>query len=93
MEQEIIVKRAKEFFILFASQTLLYCLVCINIRAVAQAHYVWLSVSDFFVAFVSFFVIKKISQSTDTVYQWAGYVTGSVIGSLLGTYISTKTLT
>jgi hypothetical protein len=90
LEQEIIIKRAKEFGLLFASQTILYCLICINIRAVAHADYCTLSVSDFFVAFVSFFVIKKIAQSTDATYQWAGYVTGSVCGSLLGTYISTK---
>jgi hypothetical protein len=80
--------KAKEFLILCVIQIVSYTLLCINYRAVAQAHYVQSAVSDFMIASLTFFVIKKIAHGQDHMHQWAGYATGSVIGSFLGIYLS-----
>jgi len=37
---------------------------------------------------MSFFVIRKIAKSEDSLHQWIGYAVGSVIGSYLGIYLS-----
>lgn len=67
----------------------MYGILCINYRAVAQAQYNIAAISDFTIASMSFFVIRKIAKSEDALHQWVGYVSGSVIGSYLGIYIST----
>lgn len=67
----------------------MYGILCINYRAVAQAEYNIAAISDFTIASMSFFVIRKIAKSDDALHQWIGYVSGSVIGSYLGIYIST----
>lgn len=81
--------KLKEASVLFFIQIILYGILCINFRAVAQAEYHIAAVSDFTVASLNFFVIRKISRSEDTLHQWLGYVLGSVAGSYLGIYIST----
>jgi hypothetical protein len=85
-------KKLKEFSIMFFIQVVSYTLLCINFRAVAQAHYVQSAASDFVIATLSFFVIKKIANSDDTVHQWLGYALGGVVGSILGIYTSTLML-
>jgi hypothetical protein len=80
--------KLKEAAILGIIQIVLYSILCINFRAVANAHYHEAALTDFLVASMNFFIIKKIAQSTDALHQWIGYVTGSVIGSYLGIYLS-----
>lgn len=80
--------KIKEAFILCIIQIVLYGILCINFRAVASAEYHKAALTDFLVASLNFFVIKKIAGSTDALHQWIGYVTGSVIGSYLGIYLS-----
>lgn len=82
-------QKFKEAATLFAIQIVLYGILCINFRAVAQAEYNIAAISDFTVASLNFFVIRKIAKSEDAIHQWAGYVLGSVAGSYLGIYIST----
>ena len=82
-------QKFKEAATLFAIQIVLYSILCINFRAVAQAEYNIAAISDFTVASLNFFVIRKIAKSEDAIHQWAGYVLGSVAGSYLGIYIST----
>ena len=82
-------QKFKEAALLFFIQIVLYGILCINFRAVAQAQCDVAAVSDFTVASLNFFVIRKIANSNDTLHQWAGYVLGSVAGSYLGIYIST----
>jgi len=82
-------QKFKEAALLFFIQIVLYGILCINFRAVAQAQYNVAALSDFTVASLNFFVIRKIANSNDTLHQWAGYVLGSVAGSYLGIYIST----
>lgn len=81
--------KLKEASILFFIQIVLYGILCINFRAVAQAEYHIAAISDFTIASLNFFVIRKISKSEDTLHQWLGYVLGSVVGSYLGIYVST----
>lgn len=80
--------KIKEASILFLIQVILYGLLCINYRAVALAHYHDAAATDFIIASMNFFVIRKIAKSGDAVHQWVGYVLGSVVGSYLGIYLS-----
>jgi hypothetical protein len=81
-------EKLKEAIILGVIQIVLYSILCMNFRAVAGAHYHEAALTDFLIASMNFFVIRKIAQSTDTFHQWIGYVTGSVIGSYVGIYLS-----
>ena len=84
--------KIKEFGLMFIIQVVSYGLLCINYRAVAQAHYFWDSLSDFAIATLSYFVIKRIATSDNTLHQWLGYALGGVVGSILGIYLSTVLL-
>lgn len=81
-------KKLKEASILCLIQIVLYGILCINFRAVADAEYHKAALTDFIIASLNFFVIKKISSTTDSLHQWIGYVVGSIIGSYLGIYLS-----
>lgn len=82
-------EKLKEALLLMIIQIFLYILLCINFRAIAQVQYSVAILSDFAVASMNFFVIRKISKSNDSLHQWLGYVIGSVIGSCAGIYLST----
>jgi hypothetical protein len=86
------VVKIKEFLIMFATQVTSYSILCINYRAVAQAHYFWSALSDFAIATLGYFVIKRIANSDNTLHQWLGYALGGVVGSILGIYLSTVIL-
>lgn len=81
-------KKFKEAAILFLIQVTSYSFLCINYRAVAEKEYHIAAITDFMLATISFFVIRKIAKSDDALHQWMGYVSGSVVGSYLGIYIS-----
>ena len=82
------ITKLKEASVLFIIQLVLYGLLCVNFRAVALAHYHEAALSDFTIASINFFVIRKIAKSDDAMHQWVGYVLGSVAGSYLGIYVS-----
>jgi hypothetical protein len=81
--------KIKETSILFIIQVILYGLLCINYRAIAEVQYHWAALSDFAVASLNFFVIRKITSGGEAFHKWVGYVLGSVAGSYLGIYLST----
>ena len=81
-------KKLKEAGLLFSVQIVLYAIWCINFRAVADAHYHAAAISDFMIASINFFVIKKISHGQDQFHQRLGYALGSVVGSYLGIWLS-----
>jgi len=81
-------KKFKEALLLFCIQIISYSLLCINFRAVATTDYHEAAITDFMLASLSFFVIRKIARSEDAIHQWLGYVAGSVTGSYLGIYLS-----
>jgi hypothetical protein len=82
-------QKIKEAATLFAVQLFSYSLLCINYRAVAETQYHLSALTDFTLASMSFFIIRKIARSEDALHQWIGYVVGSVAGSYLGIYVST----
>jgi len=82
-------QKFKEAAILFFIQIALYGLLCINYRAIAEVQYHWAALSDFIIASMNFFIIRKIANIEDALHQWIGYVLGSVVGSYLGIYLST----
>lgn len=82
-------KATKESLALFFVQVILFAVLCVNFRAIASAHYHTAAVSDFVIASLQFFVIKRIADSDSSVKHWVGYTLGSVAGSYLGIYIST----
>ncbi len=83
------VKNIKSFFILFFIQIVGYALLCINYRAVGRGEYVTSAISDFMIASLTFFVIKKIADDeSKSVLLWLGYALGSIVGSVLGIWIS-----
>lgn len=81
--------KIREFMILCGIQIILYTIFCVNFRAVAKADYHMAAGSDFLIASLNFFVIRKIAHGQDNFHQWAGYTSGSVIGSYIGIYVST----
>lgn len=80
--------KLKEALLLCLIQIVVYGILCINFRAVVHTDYHEAALTDFMIASLNFFVIKKIANSTDALHQWLGYVVGSVIGSYLGIYLS-----
>lgn len=82
-------QKLKEATLLFCIQICSYSLLCVNYRAVAQTQYHVAALTDFMLASMSFFIIRKIARSEDALHQWVGYVLGSVAGSYLGIYVST----
>jgi hypothetical protein len=81
-------KKIKEALILFVIQIILYSILYINFRAVAQANYHQAALTGFLISSINFFVIQRISKSNDALHQWIGYSTGSVIGAYVGIYLS-----
>lgn len=83
-------QKLKEALLLAAIQIVSYSLLCINYRAVATTQYHSAALTDFMLATLSFFIIRKIARSEEALHQWIGYVTGSVIGSYLGIWVSVQ---
>ena len=87
-------EQVKNFTLLFLTQVLMYTLLCINYRSVADGHYIHSMISDGLIACTSFFVIKKIAQSEDQgFWLWLGYTLGSMVGSIIGIWIHKELLT
>ena len=62
--------KVKEAVVLAVIQIVLYSLICVNYRAIAQLHYHEAAMADFLIASMNFFVIRKIAQSGDAFHQW-----------------------
>lgn len=78
----------REGFILFFAQMLSFAIISINYRAIAQANYFWAILSDIIVAALSYFVIRRIAKSNNSIIQWFGFTIGSVAGTVIGIYFS-----
>lgn len=74
---------------LFFAQLILYSIVTINYRAIAQADYLITGLSAAGIAILSFFTIRIISKDTQyPAASWTGYIIGSVTGDLAGIFFS-----
>jgi len=85
---EIKIKDIKDSFILFFAQMLSFAIITINYRAVAQASYLWSILTDLIVAGLSYFVIRRIVKSKNTITQWFGFTIGSATGTAIGIFLS-----
>lgn len=85
---EIRRKDIRDSLILFLAQMLSFAVISINYRAVAQASYIWSVVTDIVIASLSYFVVRKIAKSKESVCQWAGFALGSAVGTILGIWAS-----
>ena len=81
-------KDIQDSFMLFFAQMLSFAVITINYRAVAQASYLWSILTDLIVAGLSYFVVRKIIKSKDSVRQWIGFTIGSATGTAIGIFIS-----
>jgi hypothetical protein len=78
----------KQAALIFTIQFVIYVMVCINYRSVAQARYLESAISEFAIATLNYLVIKKIASTGNSTLQWMAYSLGTVLGSLLGIWIS-----
>ena len=85
---EIVRRDIKDAFILFFAQMLSFAIITINYRAVAQASYVWSALTDVVVAGLSYFVVRRIAKSKDSIIQWLGFTVGSATGTVIGIFLS-----
>lgn len=81
-------KKFLEFLTMFFIQVISYGLLCINFRAIAKADYAQAIITDFLIATLNFFIIRKIAKSEETVHQWFGYALGGAVGSVWGLWLS-----
>lgn len=79
---------ARLFAIFFFIQIISYSLLTVNFRAVAQGNLLSSLLTDGINASFAFFIIRKIAKSEDTLSGFLGYVTGSLVGTTIGMYIS-----
>ena len=78
----------RDAFILFFAQMLSFAVISINYRAVAQANIFWSVATDLIVASLSYFVVRRIAKSENSVCQWAGFALGSAVGTVIGIWAS-----
>ena len=80
----------KTFGLFFALQFLLYLLVTVNFRAIAQARYGWTVLTDTLISAAQFWIIRKVGSSAEDVVALSGFVCGGPMGSSAGIYLSKK---
>lgn len=73
---------------MFIIQMISYGIICINLRAVADANYLLSAFTDMVFSTLNFFIIKKVAESGNLIHKWAGYTLGSVAGTFLGIFLS-----
>lgn len=77
----------KDFLFFFFIQFFVYGFLCWNIRAVANAWILNVIISDTFIAFMQFTLIKKVAEAK-TKSAMAGYVIGGVCGSVVSVLLT-----
>jgi hypothetical protein len=80
----------KTFGLFFALQFLLYLLVTVNFRAIAQARYAWTILTDTLISAAQFWIIRKVGGSAESLVALSGFICGGAGGSSAGIYLSKK---
>ena len=80
----------KTFSLFFGLQFLLYFLVTVNFRAIAQARYGWTILTDASISAAQFWIIRKVGGSAESLVALGGFVCGGAAGSSAGIYLSEK---
>jgi hypothetical protein len=83
----IAMKQLHQFLFFFGLQFLSYAVITWNYRAVAQARYLSIGLSDLVCAGLGFTAIKRVS-ATEGRAALAGYVLGGACGSILSAWIT-----
>ena len=85
----------KEAIILFFAQIILCTVIAINYRSISQANYPITALSAASIAIITYFLIQRISykskkrkKNKETDIAWVGFMLGSVVGDIVGIYIS-----
>jgi len=85
----------KEAIVLFFAQIILCAVIAVNYRAISQANYFITALSAASIAAITYFLIQRISYNTRTRKKnkekdiaWIGFMLGSVVGDIVGIYIS-----
>lgn len=78
----------RTFGLFFLLQFLLYLLITLNFRAIAQARYGWTILTDMLISAAQFWIIRTVGASAESVIAWSGFVCGGAAGSALGIYLS-----
>lgn len=74
--------------VLCASQSAIYSLATVNIRAVAARDFPTALLTDAALATLVYFVIRRVAREPASVVPWLGYLVGSLIGTAVGMAIS-----
>ena len=82
----------KSFMIIFGLQLILYCVVTINTRAIAQASISATVFTDFGIAALNWATIRLIAKHKDNAAQFVSYLLGSISGSTIGILLSKSLL-
>lgn len=71
-------------------QFLTYGICSVSWRAVAQANIMAAVIADGIFGSLQFFVIKKMikAKDEDGLLNWFGYMSGGVLGTIVGIYLS-----
>jgi len=80
----------RTFSLFFGLQFLLYFLVTVNFRAIAQARYGWTILTDALTSAAQFWIIRKVGGSAESVVALSGFVCGGAGGSSTGIWLSKK---
>ena len=80
----------KTFGLFFLLQFLMFALITVNTRAIAQARYRWTILTDILISAFQFLIIRKVGASAENWVAWSGFVCGGAVGSSLGIYVSKK---
>jgi len=78
------------FLLFFGLQFLLYFLVTVNFRAIADARYGWTILTDALISASQFWIIRKVGTSADSTVAWTGFVCGGAVGSTIGIWLSKR---
>jgi hypothetical protein len=82
----------KNFSIIFGLQFILYGVVTINTRAIAQASISATVFTDFGIAALNWATIRLIAKHKDDAAQFVSYLLGSIGGSTIGILLSKSVL-
>lgn len=73
----------------FVVQFINYANLCWNFRAIAQAQYLSIAITDGIASYIGFKLVKKIGEAESRA-ALIGYMAGGMVGSLVSTYVSKK---
>ena len=74
--------------ILFFIQVMLTFVAAFNMRSIAQANYEWTILSEIIAGLMIFLSVREIADRANSVQKCTGFILGSVVGSVIGIFLS-----